>query len=110
MHIERLRAIYEIPHATYEPSLYLWDALKMSKASGFHISLSGGKNSCTVALIVYNLCCLLFNHIKSKNYEDSVLKDLRRIVKNAGYYPTSPKDICSKLLFTTYMETENSKR
>ena len=23
-YLERLRAFYEIPHATYEPSLYLW--------------------------------------------------------------------------------------
>ena len=105
-----MRAIYEIPHATYEPSLYLWDALKISKSSGFHISLSGGKNSCTVALMVYNMCCLVYKHITTKGYEDEVLSDLRRIVKEDKYFPKSPKDICSKLLYTTYMETENSTR
>jgi NAD+ synthase (glutamine-hydrolysing) len=82
----------------------------MSKASGFHISLSGGKNSCSVALIVYNLCCLVYNHIANKGYEDTILKDLRKIVNNPTYKPTSPKNICSKLLFTTYMVTENSNR
>jgi NAD+ synthase (glutamine-hydrolysing) len=81
----------------------------MSKANGFHVSLSGGKNSATVALIVYNLCCLLYNHITKKGYEDTVLKDLRRIVNNPEYVPTSPKDIASYLLFTTYMECENSR-
>lgn len=54
----------------------------MSKAGGLHISLSGGKNSCAVALIVYNMCCLLYYHIISKGYEVSVLKDLRRIIKS----------------------------
>lgn len=63
----------------------------MSKASGFHIALSGGKNSCSVALIAFNLCCLLYNHIISKGYEDQVLRDLRRIVRDAGFYPKSPK-------------------
>lgn len=82
----------------------------MSKASGFHISLSGGKNSGSVALMVYNLCCLLYKHLSTKGYEDTILKDLRKIVKDEKYSPSSPKDICSKLLFTTYMETENSTR
>ncbi len=63
----------------------------MSKASGFHVCVSGGKNSATVALIVYNLCCLLYNHITNKGYEDSVLRDLRRMVNNDQYYPNSPK-------------------
>ena len=75
----------------------------MSKASGFHISLSGGKNSASVALIVYNMCCVVYNHIINKGHEDTILKDLQKIVKDPKYYPTSPKDICSKILFTTYM-------
>ena len=102
--------MYEFPHATYEPSLYLWDALRMSKASGFHVSLTGGKNSTTVGLIVYNMCCILYNHIVNKGSEDHVINDLRTIVRNPSYTPTSPKDICSKLFFTTYLETEKSSQ
>lgn len=52
----------------------------MSKATGFHISLSGGKNSCAVALIVYNMCCLVFDHIVNRN-SNEVLVDLRRVLQ-----------------------------
>jgi NAD+ synthase (glutamine-hydrolysing) len=43
----------------YEPSLYLWDYLKKSKATGYFLALSGGADSAAVALVVYNMCRLL---------------------------------------------------
>ena len=76
----------------------------MSKTNGFHISLSGGKNSTSVALIIFNLCRLVYNHITIQGSVE-VLADLRTIIKDKIYYPTSEKEICSKILFTTYMET-----
>ena len=62
--LQKRREQYEFPHATYEPSVYLWDVLRKSKARGFFLPLSGGLDSCTVALIVYNMCYLLFNQLK----------------------------------------------
>jgi NAD+ synthase (glutamine-hydrolysing) len=56
--------LYLFPHATFEPSAYLWDVLRKSKARGFFLPLSGGLDSCTVALIVYNMCYLVFEQIK----------------------------------------------
>jgi NAD+ synthase (glutamine-hydrolysing) len=55
-----MRADYEYPEITYEPSLYLWDYLKKSGASGYFLALSGGADSAAVALVVYNMCQLLY--------------------------------------------------
>ena len=70
---------YEIPHATYEPSLFLWDYMRKAKAGGFFLALSGGLDSCTVALMVYNMCVVVYKEIKEKKRE-YVLADLREIV------------------------------
>ena len=58
-----MRTLYERPHATYEPSIFLWEVLRKSHARGFFLPLSGGLDSCSVALIVYNMCCLVWKHI-----------------------------------------------
>lgn len=39
---------------------------------------------------------------------ESVILDLRRIVGNEAYVPKSPEDICSRVLTTVYMASENS--
>jgi NAD+ synthase (glutamine-hydrolysing) len=88
LEIQRLRGIYEYPHATFEPSLWLWECLKKSKKNGFHIPLSGGKNSAAVALIVYNMCQIIHRHIVDESSEE-VLFDLRKILKDNEYYPNS---------------------
>lgn len=49
---------------TYEPSCWLWDYLKKSGASGFFLPLSGGVDSTSVALIVFNMCKLLVEESK----------------------------------------------
>lgn len=72
---------YEFPHARYEPSLYLWDYLRKSKASGFFLPLSGGLDSSAVALIVYNMCCIVYSEITDED-NTSALKDLRRMFKD----------------------------
>ena len=42
-------------------------------------------------------------------FEDpSVLNDIRTIVNDSNYTPTSPNDLCSKLFVTCYMGTANS--
>ncbi len=62
--LQRRRELYEFPHATFEPSLYLWDVLRKSKARGFFLPLSGGLDSCTVALIVYNMCHVIYEQLQ----------------------------------------------
>jgi hypothetical protein len=64
--LSRKRFLYEFEYASYEPSIYLWDLLRKTKgARGFYLTLSGGINDSTVALIVYNMCFLLFQQIKN---------------------------------------------
>jgi len=55
--------------------------LRKSHARGFFLPLSGGLDSCTVALIVYNMCCLVYKHIAEKKNE-SILNDLRKVIRN----------------------------
>lgn len=61
--VEQLLKDYTFPHARYEPSLFLWDYMRKSKASGFFLALSGGMDSCCVCLIVYNMCVLIYREI-----------------------------------------------
>ena len=77
-----------MPHATFEPSLFLWDYLRKSKASGFFLALSGGLDSCSVALTVYNMCIIVFKEIN--NEKQAVLADLRRIVGDKEFFPKNP--------------------
>lgn len=64
--MQRLLKVYNMPHVTFEPSLFLWDYLRKSKASGFFLALSGGLDSCSVALTVYNMCFIVFKEIKNE--------------------------------------------
>jgi len=54
---------YKFPHARYEPSVFLWDYLRKSKAGGFFLPLSGGMDSSSVALMVYNMCIVVYKEI-----------------------------------------------
>jgi NAD+ synthase (glutamine-hydrolysing) len=40
--------------------------------------------------------------------DEDVLGDLRMIVKDDGYNPKSPQDICNKIFCTAYMASSNS--
>jgi NAD+ synthase (glutamine-hydrolysing) len=107
--LQRRRELYEFPHATFEPSAYLWDVLRKSRARGFFLPLSGGLDSCTVALIVYNMCYLLYQQISSRSYHSQqILDDLRKVLREKDYTPQSPQEMCSRILFTAYLATENS--
>lgn len=109
LRIKSLEAEYTFPHARWEPSLFLWDYLRKSKAGGFFLPLSGGMDSCSVAVVVYNMCDKVFEEI-TKRENKKVLSDLRKVVKEPEYVPESPKEICGKILFTCYMGTNNSSK
>ena len=88
------------------PACWLWDYLRRSKQGGFFLPLSGGIDSCSTACIVFSMCNLIYAEIVQQN--ENVLTELRKIVSDQKYAPTSATDICSKLFITCYMGTENS--
>jgi NAD+ synthase (glutamine-hydrolysing) len=106
--LKRKRATYEFEHASFEPSYFLWDVLRKSKARGYFLAMSGGLDSCAVALIVYNMCYLLYNQINHKPQSKELLGELQKILKDKEYEPESAKEMCGKLLYTVYLATENS--
>ena len=65
---------YIVHDLSYGPSCYLWDYLRRSGANGFFLPLSGGADSASTALIVYNMCEVAFKSIES---DDSILPTLR---------------------------------
>ena len=103
-----IQLIYHTPseEIQYGPACWLWDYLRRSKQNGFFLPLSGGIDSCSTALIVFSMCELVFDKIKSE--DSQILSDLRAIVKDYQYQPKSSRDICSRLLYTAYMGTRNS--
>jgi NAD+ synthase (glutamine-hydrolysing) len=82
--------------------------LRKSKARGFFLPLSGGLDSCAVALIVYNMCYLLYQQINNSADSQQILQDLRKVLKDKDYTPQNPHEMCSRILFTAYLATENS--
>jgi len=100
--------LFEFPHATFEPSIYLWDYLRKCGARGFYLSLSGGLDSCAAVLTVYNMCHLVYDAIVNNKDADQVLSDLRKVLRKKNYYPKSPKKLCNDLLYTAYLATVNS--
>lgn len=75
---------YIVHDISYGPSCYLWDYLRRSGASGFFLPLSGGADSASTALIVYNMCEVAFNSI---NTDPTILKSLREIVRDDQFAP-----------------------
>ncbi|KAL4445070.1 hypothetical protein ABPG74_018798 [Tetrahymena malaccensis] len=98
---------YIVHDLSYGPSCYLWDYLRRSGANGFFLPLSGGADSASTALIVYNMCCVAFETMKN---DETILKTLRQIVKDESFVPTCPKDICKRVLYTGYLGTRNSSQ
>nr|CAH8820169.1 unnamed protein product [Trichobilharzia regenti] len=92
----------------YGPALWLWDNLRRSKSSGFFLCLSGGLDSASVACIVFSLCYQIFEAIISqRNF--TVLEQCRSLLNESNeYIPHSAHELCSRLLTTCYMSTENS--
>ncbi len=77
--LEPIKEKYLLGHATYEPSVFLWDILRKSKAAGFFLALSGGMDSCAVTCVIYNMAVLVLKEIDKclKRKESKVLKILR---------------------------------
>ena len=52
------------------------------------------------------MCHEVCKAIKDGNAQ--VLKDVQKIVKEANYVPSDPKELCGRIFVTCYMGTENS--
>lgn len=52
---ENFMEVYGLTCNSLGPAMWLWDYLKKSGAGGFFLPLSGGLDSCAVALIVYTM-------------------------------------------------------
>uniref|UniRef100_A0A6I8RS29 Glutamine-dependent NAD(+) synthetase n=1 Tax=Xenopus tropicalis TaxID=8364 RepID=A0A6I8RS29_XENTR len=90
------------------PACWLWDYLRRSKQSGFLLPLSGGVDSSAVACIVYSMCTLVCEAVATGNGD--VLTEVQGIVQDDTYLPTSPQDLCKRILTTCYMASENSSQ
>ena len=89
------------------PACYLYDYLRRTGASGYFLPLSGGADSSAVAVIVYNIGYLIYEAITKEN-DQKVLKDLRKIIRDDTFTPKSIQEIVGKIFFTCYMGSNNS--
>ncbi len=48
----------------FGPACFLWDYLRRSRQHGFFLALSGGRDSASVACIVYSMCRLVCDAVK----------------------------------------------
>ncbi|XP_043828730.1 glutamine-dependent NAD(+) synthetase isoform X2 [Dromiciops gliroides] len=90
------------------PACWLWDYLRRSQQAGFFLPLSGGLDSSAVACLVYSMCRLVCQAVSNGNKE--VLVDIQRILNRDDVVPQDPQKLCSQLLTTCYMATQNSSQ
>jgi NAD+ synthase (glutamine-hydrolysing) len=75
---------------------------------GFFLPLSGGADSASSALVVYNMCEIVWEAIHKKGDEDT-LHQLQQVLREStSYLPKTPKEICARILYTAYMGSEHS--
>ncbi|KAK0413084.1 hypothetical protein QR680_006589 [Steinernema hermaphroditum] len=85
------------------PPAWLWHYLRRSGKSGFFLPLSGGKDSAAVSVMVRLMCDKVVKAVEDHKDSDDPAYYLEGKKVNC-----SARELCSKLLFTCYMGTENS--
>ena len=103
MDLQTLAPMEEIYRAE---AVYLWQYLTRTHSAGYFLALSGGLDSCTVALFAFGMAKLALEYVQAG--EKQVTDDLRRIVGDKTFTPKTPQDIVSKLFHTCYMGTQHS--
>eukprot|EP00392_Amoebophrya_sp_AT5.2_P017574 g17955.t1 len=88
----------------FGPSAWLWDYLIRR---GYFLPLSGGMDSSSTALLVGIMAQRVYEEVRTGR-NPTVLRDLREIVKNANFLPSSGQDVCRQLFFTCYMASQYS--
>ncbi|XP_057583901.1 glutamine-dependent NAD(+) synthetase isoform X4 [Hippopotamus amphibius kiboko] len=84
------------------------EEIRRSQQAGFFLPLSGGVDSAATACLVYSMCHQVCKAVQHGNQE--VLADVRTIVNQTSYTPRDPRELCGRLLTTSYMASENSSR
>lgn len=87
---------------------YLWDYLRRSGSCGYFLPLSGGADSAASASGVFHMCNLVYHAIQDKN--ENVLQDLRNIIRDKLFTPTSAEDVMGRLFYTAYLGSANSSQ
>ncbi|PVV00046.1 hypothetical protein BB559_000170 [Furculomyces boomerangus] len=91
------------------PACWMWDYLRRSNQGGFFLCLSGGIDSCSVAIMVYSMCYIVCNAAQMGDVK--VISDLHKILglgHGSTYIPSDPKELSNLILHTCYMSTNNS--
>jgi NAD+ synthase (glutamine-hydrolysing) len=92
-------------------SLGLWDYLRKSRSSGFAVSLSGGVDSATVAVLVWTMVQLALAELGWAGLRSALahIPDLSEPRGAQDRAKTAGK-LVSRLLLTVYQGTENSSQ
>ncbi|TKR62311.1 hypothetical protein L596_026293 [Steinernema carpocapsae] len=92
-----------IEELCHGPPAWLWHYLRRSGMSGYFVPLSGGQDSAAVAVMVRLMCDKVVEAVqKNPDIDDPAYYFLGQKVT------CTARALCAKVLFTTYMGTENS--
>ncbi|KAK6337251.1 glutamine-dependent NAD(+) synthetase [Orbilia javanica] len=95
----------EVAEIAVGPACWLWDYLRRAGMSGFLCPLSGGIDSCSTAIVVYVMCHLVVDAIKSG--DSAVMNDVQKICATTDgspdWLPATANELCNTLLHTVYM-------
>lgn len=99
-----IKPFYHVPEEEIAlgPACWLWDYLRRSSTAGYLVPLSGGIDSCATATIVFSMCRLVVQEIKSGN--EAVINDAKRLCGGTqDVNQLSPQQFCNKIFTTVYM-------
>jgi len=92
----------------YGPACWLWDYLRRSGSNGYFVPISGGADSSSTVALVGSMCQLVVQSINDGN--ELTLADVRKVLDDEVYTPTSARNLANRILHTCYMASENSSK
>jgi len=92
----------------YGPACWLWDYLRRSGSSGYFVPISGGADSSSTVALVGSMCQLVVKSVSKGNQQ--TLADIREVLADETYVPSSAHNLANRILHTCYMASENSSK
>ena len=92
----------------YGPACWLWDYLRRSGSSGYFVPISGGADSSSTVALVGSMCQLVVESVSKGNQQ--TLADIREVLADETYVPSSAHNLANRILHTCYMASENSSK
>ena len=92
----------------YGPACWLWDYLRRSGSSGYFVPISGGADSSSTVALVGSMCQLVIESVSKGNQQ--TLADIREVLADETYVPSSAHNLANRILHTCYMASENSSK